>query len=95
MNADGSGRARLTETPLRVLVEQRMQGEPERAWNNAAPAWSPDGRQIAFLTDRTGRWEVWVMQADGGAQRPMFPAALNDRLALSYYSVDERVLSWR
>jgi TolB protein len=95
MNADGSGRIRLTETPLRALVEQRMKGEPERAWNNAAPAWSPDGRQIAFLTDRTGRWEVWVMQADGGDQRPLFPAALNDRLALSYYSVDERALSWR
>jgi TolB protein len=95
MNADGSGRARLTETPLRVLVEQRMKGEPERAWNNAAPVWSPDGHQIAFLTDRTGRWEVWVMQADGGDQHPMFSAALNDRLALSYYSVDERALSWR
>jgi len=35
------------------------------------------------------------MQADGGDQRPMFPAVLNDRLALSYYSVDERALSWR
>jgi TolB protein len=95
MNADGSGRARLTETPLRVLVEQRMNGEPERAWNNAAPVWSPDGRQIAFLTDRTGRWEIWVMQADGGDQHPMFSTALNDRLPLSYYSVDERALSWR
>jgi TolB protein len=73
MLADGSGRIRLTETPLRAVVEARIRGEEGRAWNNVAPAWSPDGDQIAFLTDRTGRWEIWVMQADGGNQRPAAP----------------------
>jgi Tol biopolymer transport system component len=41
-------------------------------WNNAAPAWSPDGQQIAFMTDRSGKWEIWIMNADGSNQRPMF-----------------------
>jgi TolB protein len=95
LNADGSGRVRLTETPLRVIVEQRINGEEERSWNNVAPAWSPDGSQIAFLTDRTGRWEVWVMYADGNDQRPMFSPGSLDGLALLYHNVDERVLSWR
>jgi Tol biopolymer transport system component len=95
MNADGSGRARLTETPLRAMVEARINGEKGRAWNNAAPAYSPDGDQIAFLTDRTGRWEIWVMQADGSDQRPLFPVEVQDQLEISYDSVDERVLSWK
>jgi Tol biopolymer transport system component len=41
---------------------------------DAAPAWSPDGRLIAFVStrDRVGRfpsYEVYVMDADGGDQR--------------------------
>jgi hypothetical protein len=95
MNADGSGRVRLTETPWHAIGEQRLKGEEPRLWNNVAPAWSPDGSQIAFLTDRIGRWEIWVMYADGSHQRPLFAAGTLDGLALQYHSVDERVLSWR
>ncbi|MBN1221063.1 MAG: SH3 domain-containing protein [Anaerolineae bacterium] len=92
MNADGSGRVRLTKTPLWVPVGP----EEQQQWNNVAPAWSPDGSQIAFLTDRTGRWEIWVMGADGSSnQRPMFSAVVNDQLDIQYNFVDERVLSWR
>ena len=27
--------------------------------------WSPDGKQIAFSSDRTGNYEIWTMNADG------------------------------
>lgn len=91
MNADGSGRVRLTQTPL----WETSLPQSSRVWNNVAPAWSPDGSQLAFLTDRTGRWEIWVMNIDGSNQRPLFPAEVNDRLNIRYDFVDERVMSWR
>ncbi len=91
LNADGSGRVRLTQTPL----WETALPEEKQAWNNVAPAWSPDGLQIAFLTDRTGRWEIWVMNLDGSNQRPLFPDEINDQLGIQYNFVDERVLSWR
>ncbi|MCI0643380.1 MAG: SH3 domain-containing protein [Chloroflexi bacterium] len=95
LNADGSGRVRLTETPWRVIGDQRLKGEEPRLWNNAAPAWSPDGSHLAFLTDRTGRWEIWVMNADGSNQGALFPAGTLDGLTLQYDGMDERALSWR
>ena len=86
----GGSLTRLTETP------ERPDGQPG---NSAAPAWSPDGKHLAFLTDRTGKWEIWVMAAPGsklvGARdsRPMFGSEL-DGLALEYSFGGERALSW-
>ncbi|MCQ3977399.1 MAG: hypothetical protein DPW09_28555 [Anaerolineae bacterium] len=106
MNLDGSGRQRLTSTPLIVIAEQSelktefvdgkeriVPGENPK-WNNAAPAWSPDGSQIAFMTDRTGKWELWLMNADGSNQRPMFSNGALDDLTFNYAGVDERMVSW-
>ena len=30
------------------------------------PGWSPDGSRIAFISDRTGEEEIWVIGQDGG-----------------------------
>ena len=33
------------------------------------PAWSPDGRKLAFVSQRDGNSEIYVMNADGSAQK--------------------------
>jgi Tol biopolymer transport system component len=53
MNADGSGTRKLTHN----------------ARQNAEPAWSPDGRRIAFVSRRDGNAEIYVMNADGSGKR--------------------------
>jgi len=95
LNADGSGRVRLTQTPESVLVNQQLRGQDQHSWNNAAPVWSPDGKRIAFLTDRTGRWEIWVMNADGSSPHALLPSGTWDKLAIKYDSMDERIITWR
>jgi TolB protein len=36
---------------------------------DVGPTWSPDGRQIAFVSDRTGAPQIYVMDAEGKAVR--------------------------
>ena len=37
------------------------------AWDGE-PAWSPDGSKIAFVSERDGRTEIYVMNANGTMQ---------------------------
>jgi Tol biopolymer transport system component len=37
----------------------------QSAADDWTPAWSPDGRQIAFASIRQGNWEVFIANADG------------------------------
>ena len=83
VNADGTGRTRLTESPL---------FEPPQ--NSVAPEWSSDGEWIAFLTDRCGQWEVWVMQPDGSEQQPLFPPDVLGGINFQYDAQSEHVLDW-
>jgi TolB protein len=60
MNADGSRPRNLTRNPA----------------YDTAPALSPDGKQIAFVSTRGGPQELYVMNADGSDQRALTQTAL-------------------
>ena len=40
-------------------------------FDNINPRWSPDGKQIAFISNRDGNTSLWVQEVLGGAQRPI------------------------
>ena len=51
VNPDGTGLAQLTHVAQGQIAEN--------------PAWSPDGRHIAFDSNMTGAFRLWIMDANG------------------------------
>ena len=49
---DGSGRVKITNTRGGKI-------------NNGFDCWSPDGKKIAFVSNRSGKYEIYVMNANG------------------------------
>jgi Tol biopolymer transport system component len=86
---DGKGLRRLTHT----------RGNAEILGDDGWPAWSPDGRQIVFSSNRTGDGDVWIMAADGRRERRLTglrrrddwaPRFSPDGALIAFHSLDER-----
>jgi Tol biopolymer transport system component/imidazolonepropionase-like amidohydrolase len=43
------------------------------------PAWSPDGKTIAFYSNRDGRWHIWAVGADGSHPHQLTSGPFEDR----------------
>lgn len=62
MNADGTDRRRLTDDPA----------------EDFDPVWSPDGRLIAFRSQRDGNEEIYVMKANGSGEMNLTHSPMSD-----------------
>ncbi len=80
-----AGRARLIAfTAMGDLWLMPIGGAPVQLTNDPAvdidPAWSPDSRQLAFISDRAGHMDLWIRNLATGADRQL---ASGDSGALS------------
>lgn len=47
--------------------------------NDLDPVWSPDGQQIAFVSDRNGNYDIYLMKRDGSDVRQLTTDTMDER----------------
>ena len=66
------------------------------SYKDRMPRWSPDGQKVAFYSDRSGNYEIWIVNKDGSDLRQLTGVATKteytycpvwspDGLRLAYY----------
>ncbi len=63
-NVSPSGRRIAVGVHGEIFTIAAERGETQRVtdtpWRDQSPKWSPDGKWIAFISDRTGHEEIWI-----------------------------------
>lgn len=83
---------RVATDPKSVVSETNASGKPIpvaellQTVRLGSPSWSPDGQQIAYVGNASGRLNVWVMSADGSGARQLLKS--NDRQSSPRFTRD-------
>ena len=73
---------------------RRLFSDPEQIkFSNAMPSVSPNSKKVAFVSNRSGTFRVWVSNLDGSAARPVStpPAEQDENLRLP---IEQKVPAW-
>ncbi len=88
---------RVLFVALNDLWVMRIGGEPRRLTRNSYqevnPVWSPDGKQIAYSSDRAGTEDIYVRDLRSGRQRRV--TALPSAEVSASFSPDQKSLAFQ
>ena len=71
---DPASNSRLYLLDTRTGGSRRLFSDPEQTkFSNAMPSVSPDGKRVAFVSNRNGPFRVWVSNLDGSKARLISP----------------------
>jgi len=91
-----SGKRAAISTHGEIFTVATDRGEVQRVsetfWREQSPRWSPDGKRIAFISDRTGHEEVWIADERGKNLKQLSEVDC-DKSSLTW-AIDSKSLLW-
>jgi Tol biopolymer transport system component len=111
-NLSPDGEMFVVRNPTRTQEDLVVFDKKGENWRNLTddkfreriPRWSPDGKKIAFYSDRSGQYQIWMINADGAnltqltfsdKTAAMAPVFSPDGSRLAFTEVGEKLQSSR
>ncbi len=69
-----------------------VQRVSETPWREQSPRWSPDAKRIAFISDRTGREEIWIADERGQNEKQL--TDLDADKSVPVWAPDSKSILW-
>ena len=96
VSPDGESIAAVEDSKQGNLLVVRRDGSGLRhltddGYRNRIPVWSPDGKLLAFISNRGGRVDIWTIRPDGGSLRQL-THTLNGSITRPVWSPDGKRL---
>ena len=91
---DPASRSRIHILDTRTGASRRLFSDSEQIkFSNAMPSVSPDGKRVAFVSNRNGAFRIWVSKLDGSEARLASPVqqGTDPRLKLP---IEQKVPAW-
>jgi Tol biopolymer transport system component len=71
------------DNEIYLLSGMNLKKLTDNSWQDEYPVWSPDGRNIAFMANPQGNYDIFIMNSDGSGITPLTSSAS-----------DEKTLAW-
>lgn len=88
LNPAGGGVVNQSDLDVPERIQQTLDWPNGAKLDDVSPSWSPDGRWIAFASNRGGEWAIYRAPVAGGPAQPLVKGPFTYRYAV------ERLVSW-
>lgn len=91
---DPAGNSQLHIMNTETMQSRRLFTDAEQSrYSNAMPVVSPRGDMIAFVSNRSGNYRVWLSNLDGSDAKPISPVPLEKDATLDL-PIEQKVPAW-
>ena len=91
---DPAANSQLRIMSIETMESRRLFSDAQQIkFSNAMPVVSPNGKKVAFISNRSGNYRVWLSNLDGSDAKPISPVS-SEKDKILNLPIEQKVPAW-